>query len=404
MSGLIQVKPEEIGLSSARLTHVSRLISRRIQSQELTGAVAIVARHGKIAHISAHGKMDIEQDKLMREEALFRLYSMTQPILAAALLILYEQGYFQLSDPVSLYIPSFKELRVSDQNKEKGASMRQVTIQDLLTHTSGLIFNPTAPSASLDSSHLTELRTTGGLATFIQTLSTSPLAFQPGHYWHRGLGYEVVGYLIELFSEMRLDEFIQKKVTAPMNMLDTGFFIPKHKQGRLVNVYTKSFNGNGSNTFSLLTHEALTDHFLTLPTYLSGGQGLLSSGPDYLRFCQMLLNKGELDGNRLLSRKTVELMTSNHLVKDIVQSEWTPSQRPLKGFGFGLGVTVMLDPAQAAVLGTPGDFSRNGQAGTSFFVDPKEELIGIFLTQLLSPTPANFQRDLRVAIYQSLLK
>lgn len=410
---IIKVKPEEVGFSSPRLAAVNKLIHGYIKAGLIPGAIAVIARQGKLVLLNVYGDMDIEQHKPMREEAIFRIYSMTKPLTAVALLILYEQGHFQLSDPISQYIPAFRELKVLEGNASSPLK-REVTIHDLLLHTAGFshTFHDSPIAEHYRSANLLKLYGGENLKSFIHKLAQFPLAFQPGTSWHYSLSYNILSYLVEIFSDMPFDEWIAKKVTNPLSMLDTSFYVPKHKLSRLTALYThdatkeeqqqeKEEKKKGWPLYRLPE----TEEVLSPPTLLSGGGGMLSTATDYLRFCQMLLNRGELEGNRILSRKTIDLMTSQNLTGSLAQVGLNVRhEMGLSGIGYGLGVGIMLDPAQAQVLGTKGDYFWSGLANTSFFIDPQENLIGLFLTQVKSMTRIySFQRDFRVAIYQALV-
>lgn len=409
---ITKVKPEEAGFSSPRLAAVNQLINRYIKTGLIPGAIAVIARHGNLVHFTAYGEMDLEQHKPMREEAIFRIYSMTKPLTAVALLILYEQGYFQLSDPISQYIPAFKNLKVLENNLQVSLK-REVTIHDLLLHTAGFSHSlHDSPVGGLyRAASLGNIYAEDDLKGFIQKLVQFPLAFQPGTHWHYSLSYLVLSHLIEILSDMPLDEWITRKVTTPLGMLDTNFHVPKHKLSRLAVLYTHHASTlhnpdkrNAKKNFTLHRMKE-TDDVLSPPKLLSGSGGMLSTATDYLRFCQMLLNGGELEGNRILSRKTIELMTSQHLPSNLsLIGLHARHEMGLSGIGYGLGVGIMLDPTQAQVLGSKGDYFWSGLANTSFFVDPKEQLIGLFLTQVKSATSIySFQRDFRVAVYQALI-
>lgn len=409
---IIKVKPEEVGFSSARLAIVNKLIHSYIKSGLIPGAIAVIARHGKLVVFNAYGDMDIEQNRPMREEAIFRIYSMTKPLTAVALLILYEQGHFQLSDPISQYISAFKDLKVQESNTLTPLK-REITIHDLFLHTAGfshILYD--SPLAELyRSTNLLKLYGGENLKGFVHKLAQFPLAFHPGTHWHYSLSYNILSYLVEIFSGMPFDEWIAKKITTPLTMLDTSFYVPKHKLSRLTALYThdieeaqnqeKEEKKKQGSLFRLPE----TEEVLFLPTLLAGGGGMLSTATDYLRFCQMLLNRGELEGNRILSRKTVDFMTSSHLTGNLAQLGLNAHHEiGLAGIGYGLGVGIMLNPAQAQVLGSKGDYFWSGLANTSFFIDPQENLIGIFLTQVKSTTRIySFQRDFRVAVYQALV-
>lgn len=404
-----KVKPEEVGFSSARLAAVNKLIYGYIKSRLIPGAIAVIAKDGKLVHFNVYGDMDLEQRKPMREETIFRLYSMTKPLTAVALLILYEQGYFQLSDPISRYIPAFMHLKV-----QEGATLvprkREITIHDLLLHSAGFshVLHDTPIGELYRSASLLKLYGGDNLKGFIDKLAQIPLAFQPGGYWHYSLSYNILSYLVEFFSQMPFEEWIAKKVTAPLSMLDTSFYVPKHKASRLAVLYSHDDSQGAQNPEGkgiALHRLPESEEALSPPAFISGGGGMLSTATDYLRFCQMLLNQGELEGNRILSRKTVELMTSQHLSGSLAQvGLHARHEMGLAGIGYGLGVGIMLDPAQAQVLGSKGDYFWSGLANTSFFIDPQENVIGIFLTQVKSADRLySFQRDFRVAVYQALV-
>lgn len=410
---IAKAKPEEVGFSSARLAIVNKLIHSYIKAGIIPGAIAVIARHGKIVHFNTYGLMDLEQQKPMREETIFRIYSMSKPITAIALLILYEQGHFQLSDPVSQYIPAFKHLKVLESDRLV-IPKREPTIHDLLVHTAGFshVFYESPISELYRSASLLKIHGGEDLKGFVQKLSQFPLAFHPGAHWHYSLSYNILSYLIELFSDMPFDEWIAKKVTTPLGMLDTTFFVPKYKLSRLSVLYThdapeetQKDEQKDSSLSLTLRRMPETEDILSPPTLLSGGGGLVSTATDYLRFCQMLLNQGELEGNRLVSRKSIELMISQQLVGDLSQVGLNARHAlGLTGIGYGLGVGLMLDPARAQILGTKGDYFWSGLANTSFFIDPQEQLIGIFLTQVKSSIRIYpFQRDFRVAVYQALI-
>ncbi len=411
MAMLIKVKPEEVGFSSARLTAVSKLMHRYLKAGLIPGAIVVIAKQGKLVAFDAYGKMDIEQNKSMREETLFRIYSMTKPLTAVALLTLYEQGLFQLSDPVSQFIPAFKELKVLEGNALV-TPKREMTIHDLLTHQAGFS-QPMHPLSSVAALYRTSLvlqkhsgETVKGL---MEKLAEFPLAFHPGTSWHYSLSYHVLAYLVELFSGKPFDEFIAKKISQPLGLLDTSFYVPKHKASRLAVTYThdkqeKQLGWALKTSPVVLKRVQSEEDFLKPPSLLSGSGGLVSTATDYLRFCQMLLNRGELDGNRILGRKTVDLMTSQHLPADLAQHHLDgPSEYAPRGVGYGLGVGVTLDPAQAQVLGSKGDYFWGGKTGTYFLIDPQEEIIGIFLTQVDGTShPYSFAKDFRSTLYQAL--
>ncbi len=364
----------------------------------------------------------------MRADTLFRIYSMTKPLTSVAMMLLYEQGYFQLDTPVSEFIPEFKNLEVFDggtiEDFKTIKPKRQMTIVDLLTHTSGLTYDfmNTSPvdalyrKAGIQGSHAE-----GTLQDLVNKLTKMPLLFSPGTKWNYSLSSEVIAYLIEIISGKKFDEFIKKNITEPLAMFDTDFYVPKNKLDRFSANYThidlipsdqrKQFSHymTTKSNFEegkklILIDDPKLGRFSSPRTFHSGGGGLVSTAMDYLKFSQMLLNKGYFNSEQIISPKTLELMTTNHLPTDLANFSVPGfSETSLSGIGFGLGFAVMLDPAKANILGTPGEFGWGGGANTLFFVDPKEKLISILLMQLLPSTAYQIRREFRVAVYQSLI-
>jgi len=311
--------------------------------------------------------------------------------------MLYEEGYFQLNDPVSKFIPEFKEVKVFVKKSEGGVEAaelkRQITIRDLLAHTSGLAYGLSKDTA-VDEMYQEEkmLKWDETLEEKVRRLVKLPLANQPGSRWRYSISVDVLGYLVEVVSGKRFDVFLEERIFGPLGMEDTGFYVPRDKIGRFAELY------NGGKDEGLESdHTLYWGDFTKRPRFLSGGGGLVSTARDYMRFCQMMLNGGELEGVRLLGRKTVELMTANHLSKELIsQGSMT------KGHGFGLGFGVLMDVAQSEVLGSEGEYMWGGAASTGFWIDPEEELIGILMTQFI-PYTGRFTREFKVLTYQAIV-
>lgn len=380
------------GVSGERLKHLEDVVAADVASARIPGAVMLVARDGKVVMQKALGKQDASGAP-MREDSIFRIYSMTKPIVSVAALMLVEEGKLQLSDPVSKYIPELKGLRVGVERGgqlEIVAAQREMTVQDLMRHTSGLTYGVFGKSM------VKELYTKNGVdgrdhtnAEFVKKLATVPLMFQPGSTWEYSRSTDVLGHVVERVSGMDLDRFLQQRILKPLGMNDTGFWVEPAKQARIAEAFAKDpQTGEAQNMLPVREK----------PRYLSGGGGMVSTARDYYRFAQMLLNRGELEGVRILSRKTVEYMTSDHL-----GGVRGPAYLPGPGYGFGLGVAVRLADGQAATPGSAGDFNWGGLGGTYFWVDPKERLVAVWMMQ--APAQRTYYRQLyRTLVYSSLLE
>ena len=395
--GLAKAKPEEVGLSSARLKRVNKVMQGYVDENKLVGLVTVVARRGKVAHFECFGTMDIESNKAMRPDTIFRIYSMSKPITSVAMMMLYEEGYFQLNDPVSKFIPEFKEVKVFVKKSEEGVEVaelkRQITIRDLLAHTSGLAYG-LGKDTPVDEMYQEAkmLKWDETLEEKVGRLVKLPLANQPGSAWRYSISVDVLSRLVEVISGRRFDVFLEERIFGPLGMEDTGFYVPEEEIGRFAELYKRGKNDDLERNDTLYWGD-----FSKQPWFLSGGGGLVSTASDYMRFCQMMLNGGELDGVRLLSRKSVELMTANHLTKELIrQGSMT------KGHGFGLGFAVLMDVAQSEALGSEGEYSWGGAASTGFWIDPEEELIGILMTQFM-PYNGRFTKEFKVLTYQAIV-
>lgn len=392
------VKPEEVGLSSARLANISKMIQGEIEQNKMAGAVVLVARHGKIAYFETFGRADT--DRPMQRDTMFRICSMTKPVVTLAVLQLYEEGKLLLSDPVAKYIPEFSHPKVIEMLAE-GANppfrlipaKRDITIKDLLTHTAGMPY----PFASewypkdrlLNQMHLIYeeagissgmYETEGTIGDMVKRLARLPIASQPGDAFIYGMAADVQGYLVEVVSGQKLDDYISTHIFAPLKMNDSYFFVPESKQGRLSAVWKSDWQGQLDKVTPGPHKEGDYVYSPTFQTrgpktFLSGGVGIVTTPYDYFRFSQMLLNKGTLDGVRVISRKSVELMTSNQIGK---LSETTLHD---EGWKFGLGLGIQVDREHNVDAGDAGTFEWAGLYSTRFSVNPKEEKITIFLSQ-----------------------
>jgi CubicO group peptidase (beta-lactamase class C family) len=399
--GMDTVTPAEAGFSDQRLSRIGTVMQRYVDEGKLAGLIAMVARYGSVVYLERCGMMDLEAAKPMQFDTIFRVYSMTKPITSVALMMLYEEGEFQLNDPVSRFIPAFGEVKVFAGAAEGGLEVteleREITIWHLLTHTAGLSYDFWEDSP-VDAMYLeADLhRADRTLEEMIHKLVTMPLVFQPGSAWRYSMATDVLGHVIEVISGMPLDAFLEERILKPLGMDDTGFCVPEEKLDRLSAAYGPTEKGG----LELLDAPA-TSQYCSPPRFLSGGHGLVSTASDYMRFAQMLLNGGELDGARLLGRKTVELMTMNHLPDELIPIQVPP--HTLHGCGFGLGFRVLVHAAQARRLGSEGEFGWGGAASTSFFVDPKEELTGLLLPQLIPSRYYPIREEFKVLIYQALV-
>jgi CubicO group peptidase (beta-lactamase class C family) len=403
------VKPEEVGMSSQRLERIRDHLHRYIEAGKLTGTVTLVARHGQIAFWEAQGHQELERRRPMQHDTIFRIYSMSKPITSVALMMLYEQGLFQLDDPVHAFIPAWKDLQVFvSGNHPLFATVppeRPMTIRDLLTHTSGLTYG-FMESSNVDAAYRAlgmGDRSKPGytLQDMIDTLAELPLEFSPGTRWNYSVSTDVLGYLIEVLSGQRFDVYLRDHVLQPLGMQDTSFTIADQQLSRFACNYQLQADG------SLQLIDAPEHSQYRSQSFFSGGGGLVSTASDYFRFTSMLRNRGELDGVRLLGRKTIELMTLNHLPggQDLTQLARAGrfTETAYAGVGFGLGFSVLLDPTRAQIVGTPGEYAWGGAASTAFWVDPGEDLIVIFLTQLMPSSSYPIRRELRTLTYAALV-
>jgi CubicO group peptidase (beta-lactamase class C family) len=402
-------RPESAGLSGARLQHIDRFLQQKyLDTGKLPCALTLVARNGEVAHLSALGLMDVERKRPLQQDSIFRIYSMTKPLTSLALMMLVEEGRVSLDDPVHRYIPQWRDLSVYEggfigtfRTRRTSAPMRVI---DLMRHTSGLTYGfqqRTNVDAAYRKLGVGELPGGVPLERMIDELAKVPLEFSPGSAFNYSVSTDVVGYLVGRISGLPFEQFLRTRIIEPLGMIDTDFSVPAEKAARFAACYAATPDGRMT-----LQDDPQTSGFLQPPGFISGGGGLVSTAADYLRFCRMLLNGGALDGVRLVSPKTLELMSQNHLPggKELPElSVSLFSEATYGGIGFGLGFAVTLSPARALMPGTPGDISWGGLASTYFWVDPREQLIVIFMTQLTPSAAYPLRRELRTLVYSAFV-
>ncbi len=401
-----KVSPEAVGFSSQRLKRVNDNMQSYIDAGKLASAVTMLARRGEVFHFQPYGVLDLESGMPVERDSLFRIYSMTKPITSAAVMMLYEEGHFSLDDPVGKFIPELANLKVYDGMSETGMRLVDqhipISIRHLLTHTSGLSygFHQDSPvEAMYREADVTD--PDSSLKEMAEKLGKLPLISQPGTKWRYSFATDVLGYLIEVISGQPFDEFLRERILSPLNMTDTSFFVSEENLDRLATVYGQSTNNNG---IAPLDNSLINRHARP-HTLFSGGGGLVSTASDYMRFCQMLLNGGVLDGERLLAPKTVEMMRSNHLSDDLKPfAVGQSSASDTKGCGFGLGFRVVMDIAQHGIIGSNGIYSWGGAASTVFWIDPVEDLAAILLTQFMPSSHYPLRREFQIATYQALVE
>jgi CubicO group peptidase (beta-lactamase class C family) len=410
---LLEAAPEEAGLSSSRLANLGRITHDAVDAGKVAGAIALVGRRGKVVYQDVYGSMDREAGKPMALDTIFRIYSMTKPIASVALMMLYEEGRFQLDDPASMYIPEFKDQKVlaggSAERPDLREPIRPASVRDHLMHTAGLPglgLPPEAPIAEIyrQASLPGITAKDATLRDLIVKLGKLPLAYDPGTQWVYSPSTDVVAYLVEVLSGQRFDEFLKQRIFEPLGMTDTGFHVPESQLQRFAANYRLGENGLE------LSDAPGSSAFARPQTYFSGVGGLVSTAADYTRFCKMLANGGELDGERILGPLTLRLMATNHLSGGRDMKEMGGGSRIARpGTGFGLGFAVLLDPAAAGVIGTPGEYYWSGAANTAFFVNPAEDLFVILLTQMMTnpqlegSISQQLQRQMRVIAYTSII-
>jgi len=423
-------QPSRVGMSSERLQRLTDHMNQAVAQGVMVGGLGLIARNGRIVYRESYGQSDREAAKPMAMDDIFRIYSMSKPMTSVAVMMLYEEGHFFLNDPVARYIPELANLVVAtstadgetvavsdgttsstvgvgDESKEGQTRKpsRQPTIRDLLSHTAGFsygFFGNTEVDKQYRAADLMQAGDT--LEQFVTQLGKIPLQYDPGTRWHYSVSVDIQGRLVEVVSGMRFGEFLQKRLFEPLDMVDTSFTVPLEKLDRLAQIYSPEGTEEGASAFLtpntsstlVVSPASVNDSFMEGATFESGGGGLVSTARDYMRFSQMMLNGGELDGVRILSPKTVELMTINHLG----DMEMGFGRR---GVGFGLGFAVALDQGRIGELGSVGEYNWGGAAGTRFWIDPEEQLIGIFMVQSI-PHRTRLGSDFKNLTYQAIVE
>jgi CubicO group peptidase (beta-lactamase class C family) len=406
---LITAEPEEVGLSTARLQRVDALTHGYVDSGRMPNVVTVIARRGQVVHHDLYGWADVIDQRPIEEDSIFRIYSMTKPITSIALMQLYEQGEVLLESPVSRYIPAFAKAQVwasgTEDDYETVPPDREVTVHDVLTHMSGLTaaFQWSHPVDAIYRQHdLADLtRPTMDLEQACDLAASLPLLFSPGTRWGYGMSTDVVGRLVEVISGQTLDAYFRQHILDPLGMVDTEFWVTDEQIDRLTSLYAHP--NDGLRRLDRRDKTRLGER----PTLLSGAGGLVSTAADYQRFMAMLANGGGLDGVQVIGPRILAFMAMNHLpsgqtLNDLGQS--TFSEAAMEGTGFGLGFSVIVDPAAAQAVTSVGEYGWGGAASTAMWVDPAEELTCLFLTQLLPSGRYPIRRQLRATVYQALVE
>ena len=399
-------RAEDVGLSTPRLARIDGWMDGWVNSGRLSCAQVRVMRHGQVVYAREFGHADIGRGAKVAADTMFRIYSMTKPLTSAAILMLYEEGRFQLDDPISRFLPDFATMRVytggSRGKFDTVPAVRGITFRDLLTHTSGLTygFMQSHPVDALYGPAGVDFQTADAtLGEVVARLAKLPLIAQPGEAWNYSVATDVLGHLVEVISGRNFGDFLRERVIAPLGMTDTDFHVPAEKLGRFAANYAPGEDGK-----LVQVDDPLASRYGTKRELCSGGGGLVSTASDYLRFCRMMLGHGAFEGTRLLGRKTVELMTANHLRGDMAaMGQPRFSESSYEGVGFGLGFSVTLDPARAQLLGSPGEYAWGGAASTAFWCDPLEDMAVVLMTQLTPSSTYPIRRELRVLTDQALV-
>lgn len=402
----VAADPKDLGLCPERLERVDGWMRRLVDDGRLAGLSVSVMRRGQLAFARAHGLADLKRGTPFRLDTVARIYSMTKPLTSVAVMQLYEEGRFQLDDPVARFLPEFSAMRVATGGNraklESEPARRMITIRDLLTHTAGLTYGfmeATLVDALYREQGADYLRTDATLAEVTRIVAGLPLLAHPGAAWNYSVATDVLGRLVEVVSGRDFADYLRERVIRPLGLHDTDFHVRPENRDRFAACYVYDRERR-------LTQydDARETVFAEPPAIASGGGGLVSTASDYLRFCRLVLNGGVLDGVRLLGRKTVALMTTNHLRGDLA-AMGTPrfAETSYDGIGFGLGFSVMLDPARAQILGSPGECAWGGLASTAFWIDPSEDMAVVLLTQLIPSSALPIRKELRVMTYAALV-
>jgi CubicO group peptidase (beta-lactamase class C family) len=403
----MELAPKRAGFAPERINRITEHLEKNyIAPGKIAGCQTLVARHGHVAYFKSQGLMDRERRKPLTDDTIFRLYSMTKPIASVALMTLFEQGHFQLNDPVSRFIPAWRDHKVwvsgEGASMETTAPARPMTMRHVLSHTGGLTYGASNHPVDRVYREVGVGRGTGEtLAGFAEKLAKVPLRYQPGQRWMYSLSSDVCGYLVEAISGKPFDQYLQETIFDPLDMKDTSFMVAPRKADR----FAANYERKADKTLKLID-DPERSNYLKQPTFFSGGGGLTGTTADYFRFCEMLRRGGELDGVRILGPRTIELMHLNHLAdgKDLsAMAIGAFSETAYEGVGFGLGFAMTLGQVEAGALGG-GDYYWGGAASTIFWVDPKEDLVVVFMTQLMPSATFNFRGQLRNIIYSAIVE
>ena len=401
---LAQVDPEQEGVSAERLERISEVSKSYLADDKVAGIATMVSRNGKIIYAKAFGERGVDDSKTLKIDDLFRIYSMTKPIVAVAAMQLYEKGMFHLSDPISKFLPELAELSVMDEEGNLTPNEEPISMQQLLTHTAGFSYG--FSNSKVDQEYnKAELWRSKDSDDFIKRVAALPLHYKPGERWHYSIAVDLTGVIVERLSGMGLDEYLQTQIFEPLGMVDTFFEVPKKKMKRFLPNHYYDYGEK-----SLKTVQETKEKYNAMSNYedvsmFSGGGGLVSTAMDYMLFMEALQNGGSLNGNRILGPKTLQYMIRNHLSGSIEQKGGA-GENPLdeasnNGFGFGLGFGLVINSVNNSIIGSEGEYNWGGAAGTVFWIDPVENISVVSMIQLMS-SPWKLREDLKVAVYQAL--
>ncbi|MGB0293927.1 MAG: serine hydrolase domain-containing protein [Flavobacteriaceae bacterium] len=401
---LAQVDPQQEGVSAERLERISEVSKSYLEDEKVAGIATMVSRNGKIIYAKAFGERGVDDSKTLKIDDLFRIYSMTKPIVAVAAMQLYEKGMFHLNDPISKFLPELAELSVMDEEGNLTPNQEPISMQQLLTHTAGFSYG--FSNSKVDQAYnKAELWKSKDSDDFIKRVAALPLHYKPGERWHYSIAVDLTGVIVERLSGMGLDEYLQTYIFEPLGMVDTFFEVPKKKMKRFLPNHYYDYGEK-----SLKTVQETKEKYNAMSNYedvsmFSGGGGLVSTAMDYMLFMEALQNGGSLNGNRILGPKTLQYMIRNHLSGSIEQKGGA-GENPLdeasnNGFGFGLGFGLVTNSVNNSIIGSEGEYNWGGAAGTVFWIDPVENVSVVSMIQLMS-SPWKLREDLKVAVYQAL--
>lgn len=401
---LSKTVPEKVGISSDRIERISQLSKAYLDDEKVAGIATMVSRNGKIVYAKAFGKKGIDDSRKLEIDDLFRIYSMTKPIVAVAAMQLYEKGEFHLNDPISKYLPELKDLSVMDENGNLTKNNSEITMQQLLTHTAGFSYGFSNSKVDKEYSKV-ELWKSKDSNDFIKRVATLPLHYKPGERWHYSIAVDLTGIIIERISGIGLDEYLELNIFKPLGMIDTFFEVPRNKKNRFLPNHYYDYKEKGLKVVEETKEKFNAGSNYEDVAFFSGGGGLISTAMDYMIFMEALQNGGSLNGNRIISPKILKYMTKDHLSGSLEKKggsgENPTNEMNNNGSGFGLGFGLVTNSVNKSVIGSDGTYSWGGAAGTVFWIDPVEKISVVSMIQLMS-SPWKLREDLKVAIYQAL--